>query len=151
MIINLLKEEDGVKFVEVCGTVDQQQVSPLVDPLADAFSGDVYSGNVLLNLAKTDSLDSSGVGWLLGCHKRFRQSGGKMVLYSLSTMVGNTLRVLNMHMVFKIAKNEQAAVELMAKLRGSTPGAALGSAPNAQESGPGLSENPGSGSNSGED
>jgi len=117
MNINLLTEEDGFKFVEICGSVDQQQVSPFNDPLADALGDEIYKHYVLVDMTKATSLDSSGVGWFLGCHKRFRENGGKMVLHSLSTIVGNTLRVLNMHMVFKIAPTKTAAVELAGSLR----------------------------------
>ncbi len=117
MNITLLREEDGLKFVEISGSVDQQQVSPFNDPLADALGEDIYSSFVLMDMTRATSLDSSGVGWFLGCHKRFRENGGKMVLHSMTTIVGNTLRVLNMHMVFKIEPTEKAAVELAEKLR----------------------------------
>jgi anti-anti-sigma factor len=58
-------------------------------------------------------LDSSGIGWLLTCQKRFREAGGELVLHSLSPISRNVIRVLNMHSVFKMAGSGDEALRML--------------------------------------
>jgi anti-anti-sigma factor len=64
-------------------------------------------------MGETTFLDSSGVGWLLGCNKRFRQGGGSMVLHTVPPIVLDMLKVMRLEQVLKIADDEPAAVSIM--------------------------------------
>jgi anti-anti-sigma factor len=57
---------------------------------------------VRLDLSNTSFMDSSGVGWLLTCHKRMRQAGGKLSLCAPHPTVANVLRVLKLERIFEI-------------------------------------------------
>ncbi len=74
---------------------------------------DVYSRRVLLDLAGTEYIDSTGVSWLLTCHKRCREGGGKLVLHSLNPLVKQVLQVLKLDRVLHIADSaDKARAEL---------------------------------------
>jgi anti-sigma B factor antagonist len=88
--------------VAVTGEITQKTVSPLEEPLAELLGPDCYTRQVCLDMSEAPYLDSSGIGWLLKCHKQFRQSGGKLILHSPQPLVANTFRVLNLEKVFHL-------------------------------------------------
>ena len=118
MQISTLTHSDGLISVSAAGKITQSEVSPFREPLGDELGSACYSRTVLLNLHDVTMIDSSGVSWLLVCQKRFRNAGGQLILHSMSPIVSNVLKVLNMHTVFKMADNEQHALEM---LKGSAP------------------------------
>ena len=80
------------------------------DPLV-AHNPDIYKRRVLFDLSGVDYVDSSGVSWLLTCHKRFREAGGKLILHSATPLVMQVIRVLKLDQVFAIADSARAARE----------------------------------------
>jgi anti-anti-sigma factor len=80
------------------------------DPLA-VHNPDIYKRRVLFDLSGVDYVDSSGVSWLLTCHKRCREAGGKLVLHSITPLVMQVIRVLKLDQVFCIADSARAARE----------------------------------------
>lgn len=111
MKLSIQTEESDLVRVGISGEVSQRHVSPLEDPLSDLLGTECYCNKVLLDMAAVDGLDSSGVGWLLSCQKRFKNSGGRLVLHSLSPFARDVLRVLNMHLVFQLVSDEKSAME----------------------------------------
>jgi anti-anti-sigma factor len=114
----VVKSDDGnVVQIEVAGKVSHRQIATDADLLSTLAGPDVYSKTVLLNLAGAEFLDSSGVGWLLMCHRRFEQNGGRMVLCRAPAIVMNVLKVLRMHLVFNLADSE---VDALRQAQGET-------------------------------
>jgi anti-anti-sigma factor len=99
---------DVVK-VSVEGRVDQAQFQSDQEPFEKELGAEVYQRRLLVDMHSVEFLDSSGVGWLLKCHRRFRDHGGALVLYALSPMVGNVLRILRMDQVLITAGTENEA------------------------------------------
>ncbi len=98
-----IAQDDGQQVrVVVDGQVTQREVDPLRDPLGELLGPSAYSRSVRLDLSGTNYLDSSGVGWLLTCHKRMRQAGGKLTLHAPHPVVANVLKVLKLERVFEI-------------------------------------------------
>ena len=87
----------------VAGHVTQRDINPLEDPLIALLGPGGYSKIVHMDLSEADYLDSSGVGWLLSCHKRMKQAGGRLTLERPHPMVANVLRVLKLERVFDMA------------------------------------------------
>lgn len=105
-----LGTDDGQTVrVAVAGEITQKTVSPLEEPLAELLGPDCYARQVCLDMSESPYLDSSGIGWLLKCHKQFRQSGGKLVLQSPQPLVANTFRVLNLEKVFNLGSASATA------------------------------------------
>lgn len=99
-------------LLRVEGRVSQRDVE-VDDPFVDAIGENAYSRQLVVDLSEVASLDSSGVNWLLVSQKRASESGGKLVLHSLSPIANNVLKVLNLHAVFKIADSQVDAVQLL--------------------------------------
>jgi anti-anti-sigma factor len=105
-------ERDGITTVAIAGRITFGTLEPGQDPLAREMP-DIYSRRLLLDLAGTEYIDSTGVSWLLTCHKRCREGGGKLVLNSLNPLVKQVLQVLKLDRVLHIAENaEKARAEL---------------------------------------
>ena len=113
MRLSVQSQEGGVTRVEVHGDVAYDELSGHPDPLADLLGSDCYQGKVLLDLQHVESLDSTGICWLLACLKNFREHGGKFVLHSPSEFARVVLDVLKLDLVIRIAEDEKAALEIV--------------------------------------
>src|SRR5947207_2866958 len=113
MQLSVNKDEGDLVFIRSVGAIREEDVQVAAHPLEVLLGPGVFSRRVLLSLELTDYVDSSGVGWLLGCHKRCLQAGGKFVLYSVPPMVNQILRVLRIDSLLTIAANESEARTLM--------------------------------------
>ena len=102
--------DDGTMLsVRVNGDITQDAYGPNSEPLADAFGSEVYQRAVLVHLGEAGFIDSRGVGWLLKCHKRFREAGGIIVLHSMTPEVNQVFKILRMDLCLDLAKDEATA------------------------------------------
>jgi anti-anti-sigma factor len=98
-----IANDDGQSVqVAVTGRVTQEDFGPIHEPLAQLLGPDAYGRTIRLDFSDTNYLDSSGVGWLLNCHKRIREAGGKLSVHNLHPTVANVLRVLRIEKVLDI-------------------------------------------------
>jgi anti-sigma B factor antagonist len=96
--------------VTVSGEVDMATGPTLRDDLL----GVLARGNhrVVLDLSNVTFMDSSGLGALLGGHRRARLLGGEVRLAAPSERVLEILRLTNLDRVFPLYLTVGAAVEL---------------------------------------
>jgi anti-anti-sigma factor len=99
------------------GWITQSQLKPGIDPFAQISGARTYTQRVLLDLERTEFIDSSGIGWLMGCHKKFGQEGGCLVIHSVPPMIRGVFELLKLHTVFRLAENEAAARKLALEVR----------------------------------
>jgi anti-anti-sigma factor len=118
MELTIRSDDKDVLRLEVKGPVTQNSLASPPEPLGTLYGGEVYGRKVILGMAETSFMDSSGLGWLLGCNKRFREGSGTLVLHSVPPLVLDVIKVMRVDRVLKIADDEQAAVALT---RGATP------------------------------
>ena len=111
-------EENGVVTADVEGRVAHGEIDPMKEPIKAQMGEDVYRKKLLINLSRTEYMDSAGISWLLVCHKRVREAGGKMVIHSVPPMIRQVFEVLRMNHVFQLADDATAA---RAMLQGATP------------------------------
>jgi anti-sigma B factor antagonist len=102
-------EDGNLVKVSVSGPVTQRELAPVDEPLGELLGPLGYGKQVLLDLSDVSYLDSSGVGWLLTCHKRIKQAGGVLIVHSFSPIVSNVLRVLKLERVLQLATSAKAA------------------------------------------
>lgn len=76
-----------------------------------------YAQPVVLSMAETRFIDSSGLSWLVICHKRFVQAGGRLVLHSVTPAIMELFKMMRLELVLEIAESEAAAMELVGKER----------------------------------
>jgi anti-sigma B factor antagonist len=95
--------------VALAGRVTQRELNPLQDPLIELLGPGGYGKIVRLDLSEADYVDSSGIGWLLSCHKRMRQAGGRLLIERPHPVVQNVFRVLKLEKVLELSDAAQAA------------------------------------------
>ncbi len=111
MQLRVLDEAGGIVCLEASGDIRQEDVWQR-DPLEAACGPDIFKKRVLLGLVETTSIDSSGIGWLLLSERRFREQGGRLILYSLPLMVSQVIDFLHVHTKLEIAADREAAERL---------------------------------------
>jgi len=112
MKFSIKSQEDGLTLVEVFGDLCQKRLAADREPLEGLLGDECYGRRVLLDLHGVETIDSSGIGWLLASHKKFRSGGGLLVLHSLSPFARDVMKILNMQLVFKMADDEANAKRL---------------------------------------
>jgi len=111
MRLQLVSDDGTVTCVSAVGHITQDAFNCEEEPLAQLFGEGVYGGRLLLDLSQADYMDSRGVGWLLKCHRRFRQAGGMIVPHSVPPVVRDVLKVLHLNELLCLADDECAARE----------------------------------------
>ncbi len=95
-----------------------QNTLPPSDPVGDVLGQNGYDRKVLLSLAEVSFFDSTGLGWLLKCNKRFREAGGVLVIHSIPPVVLDMMKVMGLSQVLKLSDDEQSA---LARIQGVNP------------------------------
>lgn len=114
MQLVLVSESGKCAKLQLNGRLTQEDLAPGLDPFLEAVGGDAYSRQLIVDCQGADFIDSSGVGWLMSCHKKFRQAGGRLILHSIPPLVRRTLLILRMDVLLQLARDE-AEAELLAK------------------------------------
>ena len=109
MNLHLMSVEADTVFLRVEGPITPGASAIVHDPMEKLIDPQGYSRTVLLDLAKADYIDSSGIAWLLKWDRRTRQAGGVLGLCSLSPQVSEVLRISRIDQVLKIWPDERAA------------------------------------------
>jgi anti-anti-sigma factor len=112
MRLELVSTDGKLAKLRLGGRVTQEELAAGADPISETLGADAYSRKALVDLTGADFIDSSGVGWLLNCHKKFRQADGRFILHSIPPLVRRTLQVLRMELVLQLAKDEAEAETL---------------------------------------
>src|SRR3954454_4000643 len=108
MKLSIAKDDGQSVEIAVAGRVTQGDFGPIHEPLAQLLGPNAYERTIRLDLSDTDYLDSSGVSWLLTCHKRIREAGGKLSLRNPHPTVTNVLRVLRLERVLGVESADSA-------------------------------------------
>jgi len=80
--------------------------------LREVISSAVNEGktNILLDLSGVTTIDSSGIGELVGSYTTVTNRGGKLKLLHLPAKLNELLHVTQLITVFEVYENEQEAV-----------------------------------------
>ncbi len=105
-------EHDHVIRVRCDGVVTTRGLPPHADPLQALLGPNCYGHRVVLSLERAQSADTSGITWLVDAGDRFRQSGGRLVLYALPPTVRQMFDILGLSGVVSSADAEAEALRL---------------------------------------
>jgi len=112
MDLRVLSDDGEVLHLQVVARNVQSESPPRFESL-EALLGPVgYGRRVLVSLAETRFIDSAGLSWLVLCHKRFCQGGGKMVLHSVTPAILELLHMMRLDLALYLAEGEAAALEM---------------------------------------
>jgi len=101
---------DGVEIIKLDGKItigsgDQQ----LREVITNAINGG--RTNILLDLSGVTTIDSSGIGELVGSYTTVTNRGGKLKLLHLPAKLNELLHVTQLITVFEVYENEQDALK----------------------------------------
>lgn len=102
MQMKVAATHDGVVQVRLSGRIAPDRFEEGHDPLVGLLGPDVFSKQVDLLFDDCDFLSSSGIGWILHCHKRFEQQGGRLQLRSIPRAIDQVLRLMRLEKVLHL-------------------------------------------------
>ena len=111
MRLQLFGIEDGVVKVDCDGDITSYDLLG-EDPLAKMLGSASFVGTLVLGLGRVSFIDSAGIGWLLGTHRRLAGAGGKLVVHSVNPRVLQMFTMLHLSSLLHIAKDESEAQDV---------------------------------------
>ena len=106
-------DKDGLIRVAADGNITSGDFSADGDNPLRQLLGETWSSNrVVLNLARTNYVDSSAIGWLIGTSRAFRTGGGAFAIHSVQPAVRQIMDVLRVQKVVPTADDENAARQI---------------------------------------
>lgn len=109
---SMVLNENEVVRIAVDGQITQDAFDASREPIRVLLGPLIFSRTVLLNLEKATYISSSGVSWLLLCHKNFVQAKGKFILHSVPPVVSQVLDMLRLNMILVTARDEAEALTM---------------------------------------
>ena len=113
MKLTLISRTPELTLVACEGHVTQITLDAGGDPLEALLTTGAWADSILMDLSQAQFIDSSGVGWMLKCHKHCKQAGGRIIYHSAPPLVRQTLELLQMGRVLFLAKDAKAARALL--------------------------------------
>lgn len=101
--------ELGYAVATVIGEVDCYTFTLLRQRLVDAAAGGAAS--IIVDAARIDFIDSSGLGVLVGAHKRARHHKGHILIAAPPDRVTKMLMITGLNRVFGVFNSVQEAVD----------------------------------------
>jgi anti-anti-sigma factor len=107
-------DKDGCIRVASSGNLTSANISFSSKNPLESVLGATWSGNrVILDLAKTDFMDSTAIAWLIATTKQFRSSGGSIAIHSVAPRARQMLDILKIGKVIPLVANEAAARQFL--------------------------------------
>ena len=104
---------DGQRHVvAVRGELDLYTASELKDVFAQAIEDGRV--RIIVDLAETTVLDSSGLSVLMGAVKRLRSRGGTLAIVNLNETIARILEITGLDQTFTILPTREAAIDAVA-------------------------------------
>ncbi len=104
------RQVDHVTILDVAGRIT---LGEELDTLRNSIRSLLAEGKkkIILNLARVDYIDSSGVGELVGCFTTVRNQEGELKLLNLTQKVKDVLHVTKLYTVFDVKDDEFKAIK----------------------------------------
>ena len=115
MKLKLVEIENGFVRVATEGpltSADMLMGSDQPHPLEALLGQHWTNKKVLLDFDKTTYIDSSAIGWLINCQRKFKDGGGMLVLHSIPPTVMQILNVLKIGKLIPLERDLSTAREI---------------------------------------
>jgi anti-anti-sigma factor len=103
-------QKDDVIRIRCEGPVSHREAT---DPFPTLLGPHCYRHKVVLNLERSQAIDTSGLSWLIHNQRRFAEQGGKIVLYAVPPVVSDLINFVRLTALLQIAASEKAACEML--------------------------------------
>jgi anti-sigma B factor antagonist len=100
--------KDGIEVIDAAGEIDVAAAPQLRKLLTDLTSKNSYQ--LVVNLAKVEFLDSSGVGVLVGAAKRVRAHDGSLDLVCTQPRILKIFKITGLTKAFAIHQSVDQAI-----------------------------------------
>jgi anti-anti-sigma factor len=100
-------DEPGQR-IRLCGRLDVTTVADVRSVLHSAL--DSGTGDFVVDVSGVDVLDATGIGVLVGAHRRAGRRGRRLVLTSLPPRLHRLLVVTRLHRVLHVTDRQPALV-----------------------------------------
>ncbi len=110
MKLSVISSDDNLVHIQCEGKVSQEEFTDDLEPLGELLAS--HGGlrqKVLLDLERTTFIDSSGIGWLLICHKHLREAGGELIIYSVPPLIEQVLELVKLPKIIHVAADAASA------------------------------------------
>lgn len=102
-----IKKEASVAVLHLSGNLDADSVAQFKKEAYKIVEGGCHQ--LVLNLAKTDFVDSMGLGAMISLLRRVRTHKGDLKVACLSKDVRSVFEITRLHRLFEIAPDWQSA------------------------------------------
>lgn len=106
------EKRDQVLIVRLSGELDHHTAPELRTALDRAIDGDGVR-DIVLNLSALSFMDSSGIGVLLGRHKKVQSVGGRLVVCGLGPTVRRIFELAGLLKILTVAASEAEALDAL--------------------------------------
>jgi anti-anti-sigma factor len=114
-------QNDALIRVRCEGVVSLRGLDPNAEPLRDLLGGNCYSHKLLLNLEKTQGIDTSGLSWLCRASRLIQRANGAFVLYAIPPVVARVFDFVRVGDTLPVASSESAAEEMIRGTQAEKP------------------------------
>ena len=122
VILNLVSvEKDGCIRVASSGNITAAHAHPGGKNPFETLLGANWAGNrVVLDLGRSEFIDSIAIGWLIGSAKQFRTRGGALVVHSIGPRVRQMLDLLQIGRLVPLVTDEGTARRFVSTSAGAS-------------------------------
>jgi anti-sigma B factor antagonist len=103
------RENEGIVILDLAGKLVMGAGDIALTGCVRSLFGD-QNRQLILNLAGTSEIDTSGMGALLILAEEYRNAGGKMVLYNLAHSHGKVYEMARLETAIEIYRDELDAI-----------------------------------------
>jgi anti-sigma B factor antagonist len=108
-----VRDVRGVSILDLKGKITigsgDVQLRETINKLVDSGKK-----NILINMQEVTTIDSSGIGELVGCYTSVTNKGGKLKLLHLPPKISDVLTVTQLITVFDVYESESEAISSFA-------------------------------------
>src|ERR1700722_7726322 len=109
-------DKSGVVRINAEGDITTRDFAdPGKNPMELVLGANWPTHRVLMGLEKISFIDSSAIGGMIDCNRKFKEKGGRMLLYAPTPRVKDMIDLLKMREVLEIHNTE---AEALAALQG---------------------------------
>ncbi len=110
-----LESKDDFEIIKFIGNmISDHENKPILSVVKDIITKG--KNKFIIDLEQVDTINSSGLGLLLGILTKSRQHGGETIIVNIPNALSKLLVMTKLNMIFTTAKNYDAAIEEFNKL-----------------------------------
>jgi stage II sporulation protein AA (anti-sigma F factor antagonist) len=107
-----LEVKHNVLCIRLVGELDHHTAEDLRTRVTDSLEKNAIN-HIILNLEQLSFMDSSGLGVILGRYKQINNSGGEMVVCSISPAVKRLFEMSGLFKIIRLEESEQFALQTL--------------------------------------